>query len=192
MILFTFAMCYSAIGQKSSWYIGGQVGFNSTKVKDSDMKSSSWSFSPEVGTFLTDNVQLGLALNLTGSTDNGSIGGIATEEKLTGVGGTLYSRYFFKPGMPFRPFVGLNIGYSTAKLTNKGIGSNLEVKMNTFGANLNAGFGYAIAPKWTVVGSLGVLGFSSSKEGDNYTETNFGLDINTLGNRFTIGFYYTL
>jgi hypothetical protein len=48
-----------------------------------------------------------------------------------------------------------------------------------------------------VVGSFAALGFNShSVKADGASEksvsSDFGLNINTLGNRFTIGFYYTL
>jgi hypothetical protein len=50
------------------------------------------------------------------------------------------------------------------------------------------------------IGSFGVLGFDSTTSGKDdvaagttKTVTNsFGLDASTLGNRFTVGFYYTL
>ena len=68
--------------------------------------------------------------------------------------------------------------------------------LSSFGVNLNAGFGYAVAPRWTVIGSLGVLGFNSATKkpdgGGPEAKTNdFDFLVNTLGNRFTIGFYYT-
>jgi hypothetical protein len=64
------------------------------------------------------------------------------------------------------------------------------------GANLNAGFAYGLNTRWTVVGSFGTLGFQRStlkrEDIDNKTTTtDFGLNVNTLGNLFTVGVYYT-
>ncbi|AEW85963.1 hypothetical protein B0A78_07715 [Flavobacterium columnare NBRC 100251 = ATCC 23463] len=187
--------------QKGSFYVGGQVGYSSSKTKiesTTTSEGSTWNFSPEVGTFLTNNVQLGVGFTTQGSTkESGN-----TEIKENQYGGTLYGRYFFGEGSKaFRPFVGLNIGLlpGNSTTTRKTILGNLESKNTTFelNTNLNAGFGYALSPKITVVGSLGVLGFSShtskNKETDVKEEKNtFNFDINSLGNRFNVGIYYTL
>lgn len=168
----------AANAQKGSWYAGGNVGLNSSKVKNSDTKSSSWNFSPEIGTFLTDHVQLGAGLTLLGSK-------IGDTYKSSQTGATVYSRYFFGSNS-FRPFVGLNVSALPGKVTN----NNVEKDMNAFGANINAGFGYALSPKITAVGSFGMLGFSTVKAGD-VTTNNFGLEAGTLGERFNVGIYYT-
>lgn len=189
----TMLAALTANAQQGSWYAGGDVGFSSKKVKywdgnssmESD-KSNSWKFSPEIGTFLTDNVQLGIGLSLNGSeSDN---------VKTSQTGGTVYSRYFFGSGS-FRPFAGLNVSILPGKQTF-GNGTSPDVRIFTFGTNVNAGFAYALSPKVTAVGSFGAFGFSSNSgkldgSDEKYTETSFGLDAGTLGSRFTIGIYYT-
>lgn len=171
----------SAFAQTGSWYIGGSGGFGSTKVENSDAVSY-WNFSPEIGTFFTDNVQVGLGLNLFGGSED-------IQDKGTGV--TLYSRYFFKPGESFRPFIGANVPYASSKYTS----AFGDIKSTSFGLNLNGGFGYALSPRWTVVGSLAVLGFTSESNkingGDPAKATNFALGFNTLGSPFNVGLYYT-
>ncbi|QYS89121.1 outer membrane beta-barrel protein [Flavobacterium davisii] len=96
--------------QKGSFYVGGQMGYSSTKAKvegNTTFDGSTWNFSPEVGTFLTNNVQLGVGFTTQGSTkEYGN-----TEVKENQYGGTIYSRYFFGEGSKsFRPFVGVNLG----------------------------------------------------------------------------------
>ncbi|MFZ4633508.1 MAG: outer membrane beta-barrel protein [Saprospiraceae bacterium] len=196
---FTFALltlAVSSFAQTGSWYVGGAAGFSTSKTEFGSTTtddSNSWQFSPEVGTWLTDNIQLGLGVTLGGfsSTDENN-----NESTNSVYGGTLYGRYFFNPGQAFRPFVGLNIPVLAGKQTiDFGTGES-KSDINQFGVNLNAGFGYAIAPRWTVVGSLGVLGFNSTTfkpdGGGEETKTNdFDFLVNSLGNRFTIGFYYT-
>ncbi|MFK7002053.1 outer membrane beta-barrel protein [Flavobacterium oreochromis] len=191
----------SAFAQKGSFYVGGQVGYSSTKTKVESTtlsEGTTWNFSPEVGTFLTNNIQLGV-----GFTTQGTKRDIQNrEEKENQYGGTIYSRYFFGEGSnAFRPFVGVNVGLlpgnSTVIIKNNS--ASIETKNNTFelNTNLNAGFGYALSPKITVVGSLGLLGFTSHTSKDSETnvkaETNtFNFDLNSLGNRFNVGLYYTL
>ncbi|MEO6833733.1 MAG: outer membrane beta-barrel protein [Chitinophagaceae bacterium] len=203
-IVLTLALatiCSTGFAQKGSFYAGGAVGFSSTS-NSTDVSGTShdgsletnWSFSPEVGTFLTNNIQLGIGLNFTGDkVDNRTtIKNITTENHF---GATLYVRNFFGKNA-FKPFVGLNVSVlpGTGKLEN-GV-STQTTKLMDFGANLNAGFSYALSPRVTVVGSVATLGFSSSTtevDGSNIKDksNHFGLDANTLGNRFNVGVYYT-
>ena len=197
----------AAHAQKGSVYVGGQAGFNSTSTtvdnKSTSVttdKRSNWSFSPEVGTFLTDHVQLGVGFVFSGSkVTDPVVVGHESSSKVNRYGGTVYSRYFFGEGN-FRPFVGVNVQALPGSGTTESGGlDNHTTKYSTFdfGANLNAGFGYGLNDHLTVVGSFGSLGFQSSSSKQKGTDTKtttstFGLDANSLGNRFTVGVYYTL
>ena len=196
------ATTLTAQAQKGSWYIGGNAGFNSTSVtledkngnSVDDVKQTSWTIAPEVGTFLTDDLSLGLGLNFGGAKADAR-NAAKDVEKTSLFGGTLYSRYFFGSGS-FRPFMGVNVSYNAGKETLSNISAETENKLSIFGANLNAGFAYAMSPCVTVVGSFGTLGFQNSvteneTSGAKVKENSFGLDAGTLGNRFTIGVYYT-
>jgi outer membrane protein W len=169
-----------ANAQTGSWYVGGTAGFLSSKIEDQDAIST-WILSPEVGTFFTDNVQVGVGFNIAGgSNDNGS-----------GFGLTPYSRYFFKPGESFRPFVGAGVPFSTSKYDDA---FGTEITESSFGLNLNAGFGYALSPSWTVIGQFAALGFDVENRKAGSAEvksTYFSLLGNTLGAPFNVGLYYT-
>lgn len=196
--LLLFTLIFSSVSmfaQKGNFYIGGTLGFNSRSFSEGDQKYTNWNFSPEFGTFLQDNIQVGIALLLSGSksaNQSNFLGDYDYTESATGA--AIYGRYFFKPGMPFNPFVGLNVSFLPGKEKfDYENATDTEVKTTNFGANVNAGFSYAIAPKWSVMGSFAALGFNTEKTKDSdITTTDFGLNVNTLGNRFTIGFYYTL
>ncbi len=201
----------SCFAQKGSYYLGGQVGFsNSSKKVESNEEnsSSSWSFSPEVGTFLTNNVQLGLGLSFTSDTYEQAN---TYSNKIKLFGAKVYSRYFFGEGSKaFRPYVGINVSVlpGTREDTNlRNIyypDSNIYYPNSTkydlfkFVASLNAGFAYALSPKVTMVGSLGVLGFDSTTEKSDRansvkeTTNRFSFDLNSLGNLFNVGLYVTL
>ena len=196
----------AASAQKSSFYIGGQAGFNSTNTtadngntSTTTNKLNTYSFSPEIGTFLTNQVQLGVGFTFSGSKQEAPLVTGNTSSLTTNrYGGTVYSRYFFGEGN-FRPFVGLNASLLPGNSTMESSGAfNTSTKYTTldFGANLNAGFGYGLTKRLAVVGSFGTFGFQSSsskQDGTNNktTTTNFGLNANTLGNLFTVGVYYT-
>ncbi len=170
-----------ANAQSGSWYIGGSAGLQSTKPENGDALTN-WNLSPEIGTFFSDNIQVGAALNLRGSS-------IDAED--SGFGITPYTRYFFAPGQAFRPFIGAALPITSLKYTFSGS----EVKESGFGLNLNAGFGYALSPRWTVVGQFAALGFSANREKtgsfDPVKYTNISLGANTLGVPFNVGLYYT-
>lgn len=182
--------------QKGSWYIGGSLGFstNTKNVAGSIVqKSNSWTVSPEVGTFLTSRIQLGIAATTKGYfTENPSI---SNSRGLT-YGGAVYSRYFFGENA-FKPFVGVNLTALTGSNSTKNLISNTSNRSTVLalGANLNCGFGYSIAPRFNVVGSFGLFGYTSlttyPSTGSKTVDSGFSLDLSSLGNRFTVGFYYT-
>ena len=126
-------------------------------------------------------------------------GSYGTSSFIHRYGGPACSRYFFGKGN-FLSFVGLNVSVRPGSRTDESGGIiNRTAGYSTFafGANLNADFCYGLTKRLAVVGPLGSLGFQSSsfrlKDADlKTTTTSFGLDANTLGNRFTVGVSYTL
>lgn len=203
-ILFSLCILASvtASAQKGNWYVGGNVGFNLSQTKHEngnitldDGKRTSWTFAPEIGTFITDQTQVGIALMIVGSKFDDQDSPVSTINKGTSYGGNIYGRRFFGKEA-FKPFVGVNVGYITGdSKTTFGNVTTEGPDNSVFNANINGGFGYAISKRFTTVGSFGFLGYqnNTTKSGSNKTTTSsFGLDANSLGNRFTIGFYYTL
>ena len=207
--LFTAALLLGALSaqaQQGSLYIGGQAGFNTSNTEvdngtstTTTRKASNYSFSPEIGTFLSNQLQLGVGVTISGSRlETPRTTGAATASRTNRYGGTIYGRYFFGEGN-FRPFLGLNASVLPGNRTDETGGTvNTISKYNTLdlGANLNAGFAYGLNTRWTVVGSFGTFGFQRSTaklDGSDYktTTTDFGLNVNTLGNLFTVGVYYT-
>jgi hypothetical protein len=191
----------SAKAQKSSWYAGGQLGYNTSQSKRIEPTSSSsnfkvynWSFSPEIGTFLTDHLQLGLGLTYHGNTSKDLLipANKSTSESM---GGKAYLRRFWGKEA-FKPFAGINIEYLHDKNKAQNGITTIGSSGNTIRANINAGFGYALSKRVTAIGSFGFLGFTSStnqQQGSNekYRHTSIGVDAGSLGDRFNVGFYYT-
>lgn len=181
--------------EKGSWYLGGNLGISthSEKQGSGTDKTTSWSFSPEVGVFVANNIQVGLGIISNGSIINYSNGSRYNDLML---GGLVYGRYFFGE-LSFKPFVGVNFGYSAgqSKITQSPSGSTTKSNVGIINANINAGFAYYVTPRMGIFGSVGVLGFSSSTSRisgfSDETTTDFGFNVNTLGNRFTLGIYYT-
>jgi hypothetical protein len=129
LLLFLFAASVT-YAQKNSWYIGGQLGFNSTTEKNtgsSDVTTTSWSVAPEVGTFLQNNLQLGFALNLGGSN--------STNTSETTFSPVIYLRRFYPVGDKFSLFTGI-VGNFTTGSTKTG---NQDGTLSGWGLNLSLG-----------------------------------------------------
>lgn len=182
LFLIAFSVTYA---QKGSWYVGGQLGFNSTTAKNTgsaDVTTTSWSVAPEVGTFLQNTLQLGFALNLGGSnSDNAS---------QTSFSPVLYLRKFYPMGDKFSLFTGI-VGNFTTGNTKSG---NQDGDLSGWGLNLSLGAAYGISKTFTLVGQYGLFGYSYSSTKFNNTKSsvsNFGLNVNSLGPVFNVGLYWT-
>ncbi len=182
--------------QEGSWYIGGNAGYNVTQEKlngSNGLKNTSWSFSPEIGTFLTNNFQVGAAITLAGEQSNSSSGKVRANM----TGGSVYVRNFFGNGV-FRPFVGINVTVLPGSVTYRASTQEpLRYTTMNIGGNLNAGFALVLSSRVTAVGSFGALGYSrtvANLEGgsEKRITESFGIsDAGTLGQRFNVGIYYT-
>lgn len=183
----------NAFGQtKGSWYLGGSAGFSmgTTSQNGTTIKRSSWSASPEVGTFLTDHIQLGLGITSSGSSNDFVSGNNAQSLQF---GGTVYSRYLFGDGA-FRPFLGISASYLAGQ--SKLFPNANTSTISTINANFMAGFAYYVTPRIGIFGSIGMIGYTNSRTAmpgvPDLITNDFGFNASTLGNRFTIGMYYTI
>ncbi len=192
----------SVTAQKGSWYLGGSIAASSGKSKSETngntihtVKGNYWGFGPEVGTFLTDHVQLGVSLNISTGKNEATNTPSPSISRSTMYGASAYSRYFFGKEA-FKPFAGVSTAFSFGKQKAENGILITESTVRGFGADINAGFSYALSKRVTSVGSFGFLGYNSSTTRDDNnnksSSSSFGLDASSIGNRFNIGFYYTL
>src|SRR5580765_1020275 len=134
-LLFFLFFATAVHAQKGSWYIGGQLGFNSKTEKNAgspDVTTTTWSVAPEVGTFLQNNLQLGFAVNLGGSNSSN-----ASQTTFSPV---LYLRRFYPMGDKFSLFTGI-VGNFTAGSTKSG---GQDGTLSGWGLNLSLGAAYGI------------------------------------------------
>ena len=200
------ASCVISMAQTGSWYAGGVVGFastNTTPAGGTKQVSTSWAFGPEVGTFIQDDIQLGIALGLSGSSDKDD----GTKEgSFTAISPTVYARKFFKITDNFSAFGGAYLNYTSATDKNLTTTPVDETTYSGIGLRLGIGVAYALSPRFTAVGQYGLLGFQSYNFKDNGNDqgsmTTFDLGVNTVGSStlvqgngsgsvFNIGLYYT-
>ncbi|HEU5292707.1 MAG TPA: outer membrane beta-barrel protein, partial [Cyclobacteriaceae bacterium] len=172
------------LAQQGSWYIGGLVGFSSSKSEDSgsgiESVGTNWWVSPEAGTFLRDDIQLGIALGIGGSKNTVDGDDVS---KTTQLDPTIYGRKFFKITDNFSTFAGLYIDLISHKTTD--YNPTLESTTSGFGARVGAGVAFALSPRFTAVGQYGVLGFQSTKDkvdGDEVSKnSDFDFGVNSTG-----------
>jgi len=176
---------FFGFSQKGSWYVGGQLGFNSKTEKNTgfaDVTTTTWSVAPEVGTFLQKELQLGFALNLGGSN--------APNTSETTFSPVLYLRKFYPVGDKFSLFTGI-VGNFTTGSTKV---NNQSGTLSGWGLNLSLGAAYGISKTFTLVGQYGLFGYSyesATVNGDKTSVSNFGLNVNSLGPVFNVGIYWT-
>lgn len=186
-IIFIGTLLLSSVtfGQQGSWFTGGNVGFNVRSVSQGTTTSKNYNYlaSPEIGKYLTDHLQLGLRLNVNG------INNLKTYSNIQ-MGGGVFSRYLFGD-LAFKPFVGLQVGYQYGIIDD----NFYTHYSNSINSSISVGFAYELSPRIAVYGSLGALGYSFQRTTANTlpdeNEHNFGFNAGTLGNRFTIGLYYS-
>jgi len=208
IILILVSATSTAWAQQGNWYIGGVAGFASNSVKDpapstNTTTTSSWAFGPEVGTFLKDDIQLGVFLGLSGSSIKDDGGDLSSGSFVTP---TIYGRKFWSVTDNFSLFTGLYLSYISSTATNYG-GTTTETKSTGFGARVGIGVAYALSPRFTAVGQYGLLGFSTlsdkinGNDAGSTTSVDFGVNTigysglsqgNGSGSVFNIGIYYTL
>lgn len=207
--LLSMALVASSIismAQKGNWYVGGLVGYSSSTLKSSTgfaTTSSSWAFAPEVGTFLKDDIQLGFALGLGGTSQKNDTKDLQSSTVLIP---TVYGRKFFKITDGFSTFAGVYLGYTSAKTTDNTSTPSVDITLSGINIRLGIGIAYALSPRFTAVGQYGLLGFSSLSTkvagADAGTISNFSFGVNTVGSStlpqgngsgavFNIGLYYT-
>lgn len=167
LYIFIISMGATVSAQKGSMYIGGGAAYN-----DGD-----WRLAPELGTWLSDDLQLGLVSSYSKST----VGSIFDPNESSVLAPHLYLRKWKSISEDFSLYVGLNARYSYVKLTSSF--PNSSVSDSIFDGFLDFGFAFAIAPRWGMVGRVASIG---------YINENFDLDINlSPGSMFNVGLYYT-
>jgi opacity protein-like surface antigen len=190
-LVLVLSICTASVfAQGGSWYVGGEVGYNSTSSDATgDPSTTNWTLGPEVGTFFNEKWSAGLVLKFQGSSSKNDDGDISKSNSFSP---DLYGRRWWKAGDRLNLFTGLDVAFGSGSTTTYGV-EDVTVDNSNFGVNLNGGAAYAMADRWTLLLKLAGLGYSSNKVGD-VTTTEFGLvaDGNITSNQFVfIGVYYT-
>lgn len=163
----------------------GNIGFNSTNNKNTDVKTSSFGFEPKAGYFVTDKIAVGLALGLNTSKNENPV--TTTKSSSFDIG--VFGRYYFlEIGKRFKTYGEAGLGYTTAKSESETGGTTTENDdVNTIDFNLGVGANYFITERLALnVGLTNLINVGSTKVDASGAEatTNFGAQIGSVNNIF--------
>ncbi|CAM4449819.1 outer membrane beta-barrel protein [Flavobacterium terrigena] len=165
---------------KGNVFVSGAVGFGSSST--ADVKETSFTFSPKVGFFVTENIAVGVKLGLE-STKNDD--GVDTIEKTNDFSAGVFGRYYFTPSSQFSVFAQLGVDMTSSKTTTDITGfPSMEGKSNGFGVAFAPGVNYFLSDNFAIEATWGMLGYNTSKPDVAGAEStdNFGLrlDMNSI------------
>lgn len=173
-IMMTLAAIAFAATMNAQVYVGGTLGFSSSKDDTEGAKATTnFTIKPEVGYNLDENFAVGIALGFT-SDKHGDADAITTFEIAP------YARYTFAKLDKVNFFVDGELSYATKKDT-----------WNKFGIHIKPGVAVNVNENVSFVAKLGADGLgwtNTSYKNPDYKNNKFGLDLSTLGLEF--GMYY--
>ncbi len=163
------AMAVMSLTASAQVWVGGSLGFNTTKVDGADSGTTNFSIAPEVGYSLGEKwdvaLKLGYAFNDAANTNSFEI--------------TPYVRYTFCKAGNFSVFCDGGISYATTHT------QGVEDNANVFAVGFNPGIGYAVSDKVTLVAHIGDLSYAHGWQGDGKVNS-FNFDIT---NNISFGAY---
>jgi len=138
-------------------FVSGTLTFGSDS-KVTNYKQDNFVFAPSLGYFVTDNIALGINLNVgSGSVQATSSSG--TSKTSTFAAG-LAGRYYFTPASQFTLFGELGVAYGGVKST-PAIGT--AQKVNSFGVAFTPGLNYFVSKNFSLETKIAVLSYVSAK-----------------------------
>ena len=162
-------------------YLSGAAGFNSSKT--GDFKTDSWTLSPGVGYFISDNLAIEGQLNLMGGKDYQDVlgDGDLYEVKTSGFGIAAGVKYFWTPASKFSLSIGGNLSYDSIKEDATGLGDRTR---KVIGLNVPLGLNYFVSNDFALTTTWGGFGYSSDDNGgdgqEKTTGFNLGLDLSSI------------
>lgn len=161
------------------YWVGGAVGFGSTKVNDGD-RSTDFRILPEFGYILSEN--LGVGVSIGGGHRNVAVGEGSAEQNFYKV--SPFLRYTFLKGDIGGLFVDAGFGYSWSKYVSGGAhGHRWE-------AGLKPGVAINVSSKVALLGKFGFLGYEYDKYSKDSKTDKFGFDLHMDNVEFGVNFRF--
>ena len=179
-ILMTMVAAFAAVSMNAQVYVGGELGFTSSKVNGGDSKTS-FKILPEIGYNLDDAMSIGIVLGYEQGNATQSFETYAVNDKAKSFIINPYLRYNVVKAGNVSFFGDLSVLYKNY--------NNDGAKANTFGVGLKPGIAVALSDKFSFVSHIGFLGWQQTKPDADGAKasSSIGLD---LKNNLTFGLYY--
>lgn len=167
--------------------VGGQVGFQTSKVKDTDFKNNSFSINPTVGYFVSDNLAIGTGIGYNWSKNEEDK---TNSTKFDAFQVSPFVRKYSANG-PVRFFAQLSVPMAWGTTTTEVNNVESKNKFESYGVELAPGLAYFPTSKIGI--ELKVRGlyynYNNNKTADRSTNT-FGLDANSLAPTLGVQFHF--
>lgn len=182
----TLVFASQAQTEKGKFLVGGSIGFENTKIKDSDVKGNAFSINPSVGYFVSDNWAIGTGVGYEwGKVETAKDNNVKTDAFKVAP----FARNYVGEGQ-FRFFSQLSVPMSFGKNTTEEAGAKTEAKYQNIGVELAPGFAFFPSSRVAIELKVRGLYFESHKnKASDVTTNRFGLDADsfkpTLGVQFS-------
>lgn len=177
----------TTLSANAQWYVGGSLGFNSTKVKGLDADNA-FSISPEIG-YSLENGAIGVAFSFGNNVAAVCPGSLSDYKSVGMLGGKGF-------GWSVQPYYRCNFAkignfsiFADSGLTLAGYkAKDMEKGVFAWGIGVTPGCAYSITDKWCVVAHACNIGYTSASfDGDTLISV-FG--INVINQVASVGVYY--
>ena len=205
------------IGVNAQYYVGGSLGFTSTKLSSggSDKSGTSFKVLPEFGYQLNEKISIGIQLgyshgyasfgSLTASDIKNTLSNLVSiygdisddDVKMNGFTIAPYIRYNCLEFGPAKLFIEGSVGYNNIKtdglpsLGSSSSTSGKEAKLNAFEIAVRPGISLDINNNLSAIAKLGSLGFLTGKETDSDIKiTRFGFSVDSYNILLGINYHF--
>lgn len=163
--------------EKGNVIVEGNLSFNSTNNKNTEVKTNNFEFNPKAGYFLTDKFALGLQLEV-GSFKEKTAG--TETDKSSNFNAGVFGRYYFlNLGQRFKTYAEAGLGMTSGK---DGLG---DAKYSGFEANAGLGINYFISESFAInFGLTDILDYNTSKWDGAKNVSEFNGNVNLFNNFF--------
>ena len=179
-IMMTLAAVCVAATMNAQAYIGGGLGFQTTKQGENT--NTVIMVEPELGYNLDENWAVGISLGYGHTKQSTEVRGVETSVKTDVFTIAPYARYTFVKLDKVNVFVDGGLSYTHTKVG--------DAKNNTFAIGFKPGVAVNLNEKLSFVTHVGFLGYQNSKDDvDGAKAANtFGFDLD--GSNLSFGLYY--
>lgn len=167
--------------------VGGQIGFETSKVKDTDHKDNSFSINPTVGYFISDNLAIGTGIGYNWSKSEGDKN---NSIKFDAFQVSPFVRKYSANG-PVRFFAQLSVPMAWGTQTVETSSIEKKNKFENYGVELAPGLAYFPTSKIGIELKVRGLYYNYSKnKTEDITTNTFGLNVNSLAPTLGVQFHF--